>query len=468
MHEYKSPLTERYASEEMSTIFSPQYKHTIWRKLWIALAKAEKALGLSITQEQIEELERHYQTIDFAAAEKQESLLHHDVMAHIQVFGEQCPLAKPIIHLGATSCYVTDNTDIIQMRAGLGILLLKLTQVIQQLASFAEKYKELACLGFTHLQPAQLTTVGKRTCLWIQDLLMDFQELEYRLENLRFLGVKGATGTQASFLALFDNDHNKVQQLDHLVADDLGFTNVFLVSGQTYTRKQDVQIINAIAGIAVSAHKFATDLRLLAHLKEIEEPFEEKQVGSSAMPYKRNPILAERICSLSRFLLSLAENPSYTAATQWLERTLDDSANRRLCLPEAFLTCDSILNLLLKVTASLVVYPKMIERHIQEELPFMATENILMACVKQGGDRQELHEKIRKHSKAAADNVKLNGQNNDLLDRLTQDPTFNLSKEKIAKILNVKNFIGCAPQQVDEFLKIAAKIKRKDAKRERE
>lgn len=449
---YQSPLADRYASVAMTYLFSSQFKFSTWRRLWVALAQAQSSLGLPITSEQIHELSSHIEDIDFDKAAEYEKKLHHDVMAHIHAYGEQCPLAKPILHLGATSCYVTDNTDIIQMRHGLEILLQKLAMVLRHLATFAEKYKDLPCLGFTHFQPAQLTTVGKRACLWAQDFLIDLSEMEVRHERLRFLGIKGTTGTQASFLTLFNNDPDKVQTLDHLVASKMGFSHLFSISGQTYTRKQDTQVLNALAGIAVSAHKFATDLRLLAHLKEIEEPFAKEQVGSSAMPYKRNPILAERVCSLSRFLISLAQNPLYTAATQWLERSLDDSANRRLSISEAFLTCDAILEILLKITSGLVVYPKMIARHVTEELPFMATENILMVCVKKGGDRQVLHEKIRKHSQAAGNRVKQEGLPNDLLERIVNDATFKLTPSELERILNIKDFIGLAPQQVEEFL----------------
>lgn len=449
---YISPLADRYASPEMLKLFSPQFKFSTWRRLWVALAQAEMTLGLPITKEQVAEMSGQVDKIDFAAAAEYEKKFQHDVMAHIHAYGDQCPLAKPIIHLGATSCYVTDNGDIIQMRNGLHILLDKLATVIKQLAAFAKKNASQPCLGYTHFQPAQLTTVGKRACLWIQDLMMDYDEISQKVKQIKFLGVKGATGTQASFLALFNNDPGKVQALDRLVAENMGFEQVFTISGQTYTRKQDSQVLYALAGVGISAHKFATDLRLLAHLKEMEEPFAEKQIGSSAMPYKRNPMLSERICSLSRFLIALSENPAYTAATQWLERTLDDSANRRISVSEAFLTCDAILNLLQKVTSGLVVYPKMIAKHIGEELPFMATENILMECVKKGGDRQALHEKIRTHSQAAGERVKQEGRDNDLLERITGDSAFNLTAGELRNIMDVKAFIGCAPQQVHAFL----------------
>ena len=449
---YQSPLAERYASSEMLHVFSPQFKYSTWRKLWVALAQAQQALGLDITKDQITKLNKHVNDIDFALAERYEKKFKHDVVAHIHTYGDQCPSARPIIHLGATSCYVTDNTDIIQMREALQILILKLAQVIQQLSKFAKEHKDLACLGFTHFQPALLTTVGKRAAMWVQDFLMDLSELELRKNQLRFLGAKGTTGTQASFLMLFNRDHTKVQALDNLIASKMGFSGLYAIAGQTYSRKQDALVMNALTGIALSASKFATDLRLLAHSKELEEPFAQDQVGSSAMPYKRNPIYSERVCSLSRFLISLTENPNYTASTQWLERTLDDSANRRLCIPEAFLTCDAILNLLLHITSGIVVYPKMIARHIAEELPFMATENILMTCVKKGGDRQDLHEKIRRHSMDAAKKVKQEGVSNDLLQRIAQDPSLNISETELKQILNVSDFIGLAPLQVEEFL----------------
>ncbi len=451
MKQYQSPLSVRYASKEMSELFSAQYKHSTWRKLWAALAEGQKELGLPITNAQIAELNAHIEDIDFERVNTYENQLHHDVMAHIHAYGDQCPEARPIIHLGATSCYLTDNTDLIQMREGFKLLLPKLKTVIRQLCQFAKEHASLACLGYTHLQPAQLTTVGKRACLWIQDFLIDWTEWQHRIENIRFLGAKGATGTQASFLALFDQNHDKVKSLDQFLSEKMGFKNNYLISGQTYTRKQDVQIVSALAGFAASAHKFATDLRLLAHLKEISEPFEKKQVGSSAMPYKQNPILSERVCSLSRYLISLNENPLYTAATQWLERTLDDSANRRLCLPDAFMTADALLNLLLHITSHLKIWPKMIEKHVMEEIPFLATESILMAAVKKGKDRQTLHEKMRKYSMAVAEQVK-NGEENDLLKRIANDPAFDLSEEDLQTLSNVTHFVGRAPQQVEEFL----------------
>lgn len=450
---YVSPLASRYASAEMSALFSAQFKHCTWRKLWVALAKAQKKLGLGISDKQIKAMEAQVDAIDFDKAHAYEQKFHHDVMAHIHTFGDACPEAKGVIHLGATSCYVTDNTELLQMREGLKLLRGKLIHVIRHLSAFAAEHAHLPCLSYTHLQPAQPTTVGKRTCLWIQDFITDLKDLDDRLEDFTFLGVKGATGTQASFLALFDNDRHKVQKLEALVAKEMGFTHVTPISGQTYSRKQDVRIIAVLQGLAVSSHKCATDIRLLAHLKEIEEPFAEKQVGSSAMPYKRNPVHSERVCGLARFLISLGENPSYTAATQWLERSLDDSANRRLAIPEAFLTADAILTLLISITSKLVIYPKMIAKHLDEELPFMATENILMASVSKGKDRQELHEKLRQHSLAASHAIKAEGKEGELLSRLAKDPAFGLSKEEIHKLAQVDNFVGLAAHQTIEFLR---------------
>lgn len=451
-HHYESPLSGRYASEEISKLFSPQTKYTIWRQLWVALAKAQAELGLSITPEQIRELEAHTDQINFAEAARYEKQFQHDVVAHIHAYGDQCPLAKSVIHLGATSCYVTDNGDLIQMRRGLDILINKIKIVLNQLADFAEKHASLACQGYTHFQPAQCTTVGKRACLWAQEFLMDLQELNYRKDNLKFLGCKGATGTQASFLALFDQDSEKVEKLDQRIAELMGFDRLFSISGQTYTRKQDMQVLAALAGLAASAHKFATDVRLLAHLKELEEPFSSQQVGSSAMPYKRNPVLSERICSLARFLISLNENPAYTASLQWLERSLDDSANRRITIPEAFLTADAILNLLIDVTKALVVYPKVIERHMEQELPFMALENILMLLVKKGGDRQLMHEKLRKHSQEAGNRIKLEGESNDLFKRLLADSSLNLTADELKSVSKPELFVGRASDQVFEFI----------------
>lgn len=382
---YQSPFSTRYGSKEMRFLFSPHFKYSTWRKLWIALAEGERELGLPISQDQIDEMIANCEKINLDKADEYERKFHHDVVAHIHAFGDLCPKAKPIIHLGATSCYVTDNTDLIQMREGLRLIQIKLLKVIKQFSDFAIKHAETPALSFTHFQPAQITTVGKRTCLWIQDFLMDYHEILFRLENLRFLGVKGATGTQASFLTLFNNDHKKVKELDNLVARKMNFSNLLIISGQTYTRKQDLHVLSALGEIAVSAHKMATDLRLLAHMEEIEEPFEDKQVGSSAMPYKRNPILSERICSIARFLISLVQNPAYTAATQWFERTLDDSANRRLSLSEGFLSCDAILDLLLQLSKGLVVNTGAIDRRIRQQLPFLAAETVLMEAVKKGG-----------------------------------------------------------------------------------
>jgi adenylosuccinate lyase len=449
---YINPLTERYASSEMLSLFSPVKKFTTWRKLWVALAEAEKNLGLNISQEQIDEMKANVNNIDFEYATQMEKKFRHDVMAHVHTFGKVCPKAMPIIHLGATSAYVGDNTDLILMKEGLGIVLKKLVNVIYNLKNFALKYKDSPTLGFTHYQPAQLTTVGKRACLWIQDLLLDFEELEFVSANLKFRGVKGTTGTQASFLSLFDNDHSKVVKLDEIVSEKMGFKKVLKITGQTYTRKQDTKVIKALAGIAESAHKMATDLRLLQNLKEIEEPFEKDQIGSSAMAYKRNPMRSERICSLARHVISLTLNPYLTHSTQWFERTLDDSANRRITIPEAFLSIDAILELLYNVTNNLVVYEKMILKHIYEELPFMATENIIMASVKKGASRQEMHEIIRKHSMDAAKVVKIEGKQNDLLDRLIDDERIPLTKNEIEKLLDPKEFIGRAPEQVVEFI----------------
>ncbi len=459
---YESPLSSRYASKEISFIFSPEYKYVTWRRLWIALAKAQKSLGLPVTQQQIHSLEAMLHHIDYAKAAEYERIYRHDVMAHIHAYGDACPDAKGIIHWGATSCYVTDNGDLIQMLEGLKILRSKIVYVIRQLATFAEKHAHLACLGFTHFQSAQPTTVGKRAALWIQDLLSDFEEMNALISNLHFLGAKGATGTQASFLLLFDNDSRKVKRLDTLIAEEMGFTHLFSVTGQTYSRKQDMRVLAALSGIAASAHKFATDLRLLAHLKEVEEPFQKEQIGSSAMPYKRNPIYCERISGIARFLLSLNENPAYTAATQWLERSLDDSSNRRLVIPQAFLCADAILNLLAHVASGPVVYPKVIAKHLQEELPFLATENILMEAVKKGKDRQMVHERLRIHTHAAARRVKEEGADSDLLSRIAQDPAIGLSEREIQKLFRPELFIGRAPEQTLEFLheKITPLLKR--------
>ena len=450
--EYVSPLAERVATKAMVELWSPQRKFSTWRRCWVALAEAEQELGLPITDEQINELRAHVDDIDFEAARKFESELRHDVMAHIHAYGVVAPKARPIIHLGATSCYVTDNTDLILMREGLGIILDKAVNVLARLASFAREYKDLPTLGFTHFQPAQLVTVGKRACLWAQDLLMDIEDIEDAIKRLKCRGVKGTTGTQASFLALFDGDHEKVRRLDQRVAEKLGFAASYPVTGQTYTRKVDTHVLRALAAVGESVHKFATDMRLLQNLKEIEEPFEKHQVGSSAMAYKRNPMRCERACALARFLMAAPVHGGFTTAVQWFERTLDDSAIRRLSLPETFLACDGVLNLYLSVMERPAVYPKVIERRLRSELPFMATENILMACVKRGGDRQELHEVIRTHSQAAAAQVKQEGRENDLLDRLAGDPAIGMTREEIDATLDVREFVGRAPEQVVEFI----------------
>ncbi len=449
---YESPLSTRYAGEEMQYLYSPEKKFRTWRRLWIALAEAEKELGLPITEEQIEEMKAHADDINFDVAKAREKEVRHDVMAHVYAYGQQCPKAKGIIHLGATSCYVGDNTDIILMAEGLDIVRKKLINLMDVLARFADTYKDLPTLAFTHFQPAQPTTVGKRATLWLQDFEMDLHDLDYVRGSLKLLGSKGTTGTQASFLELFDGDQEKVDQLDPLIAEKMGFESCYPVSGQTYSRKVDTRVMNVLAGIAASASKFSNDLRLLQHLKEIEEPFEKDQIGSSAMAYKRNPMRAERIDSLARYVLTDAANPAITSSTQWLERTLDDSANRRISIPEGFLAVDGILNLCLNVADGLVVYPKVIEKHLDEELPFMATENILMDAVKAGGDRQELHEEIRKLSMEAARNVKENGGENNLLELIAEDPVFPLTKEDLAKTMDASGYIGCAPAQVTSYL----------------
>ena len=450
---YESPLASRYASREMLYLFSPDKKFTTWHRLWIALARAERALGLPITEEQIAELERERDHIDYPLAEQKERELRHDVMAHIHAYGAHCPTAMPIIHLGATSCYVGDNTDVLLMREGLELIRGKLVRILAKLGDFAAQNKALPTLGWTHYQAAQLVTVGKRATLWMNELLLDLEEVEYRLSTLRMLGCKGTTGTQASFLELFGGDHAKVEQLDRMIADEMGFALVQPVSGQTYTRKVDAAILATLSGIAQSAHKFGTDMRLLCHMKEIEEPFEAHQVGSSAMPYKRNPMRSERICALARYVIADAVNPAMTASLQWFERTLDDSANKRICVPEAFLAVDAILSLYENVCSGLVVHPKVIERHVMEELPFMATENILMDAVKRGGDRQELHERIRTHSLAAGHQVKDEGKENDLLERIAADPAFGLTREEVMGHLDPSAYIGCCPEQVDAFLR---------------
>ncbi len=448
--EYDNPLISRYASREMRGLWSPQRRHSTWRRLWVALAEAEAELGLNISPAQIAELRAAIDDIDFAAASRHERALRHDVMAHVHAYGDRCPTARGVIHLGATSCYVTDNTDLLLMRAGLEMLRAKLAVVIDRLATFAGRHRRLPCLGYTHMQPAQPTTVGKRAALWCYDLVLDLEEIEHRLATLRFRGVKGTTGTQASFLELFGGDHARVEELDRRVARKMGFEQVFPVTGQTYTRKLDAQVLGALGGVAQSAHKAATDLRLLQSFKELEEPFEEKQIGSSAMAYKRNPMRAERICGLARFAQSLVHSGEQTAAVQWMERTLDDSANRRLTLPQAFLAIDAVLILYRNVVEGLVVYPQTIASRLMAELPFMATENILMAAAAAGGDRQELHERIRVHSHAAAREVKEFGRANDLLDRLAGDAAF--SGVDLAGALDPMKYIGRAPEQVEAFL----------------
>ena len=449
---YESPLCSRYASDAMQFIFSPDKKFQTWHRLWIVLARAEMQLGLPVTQEQIDEMELHKDEIDYEYAAEMEKKLRHDVMAHVHAYGRQCPKAMPIIHLGATSCYVGDNTDIILMREGLELIRAELVNVISRLAAFADKYKDLPTLGFTHFQPAQLTTVGKRATLWINDLLLDLDEVNYRISTLKLLGSKGTTGTQASFLELFDGDHEKCRELERLIAEEMGFDGCFSVSGQTYSRKIDAGVLSTLSGIAQSAGKFATDMRLLSHLKELEEPFEEKQIGSSAMPYKRNPMRSERICSLARYVMADAQNPAMTAYNQWFERTLDDSANKRISIPEAFLATDALLNIYLNIASGIRVYEKVIEKHIENELPFMATENIMMDAVKKGGDRQQLHERIRIHSVAAGAVVKEQGLENDLISRIASDPLFGLTEEEIRRSMDARAYVGRAPQQVTEFL----------------
>ena len=454
MNIYSNPLAERYSSKEMLENFSPDKKFSTWRKLWIALAESEKELGLHITDEQIAEMKANIYNIDYELAAKKESEFRHDVMAHVHTFGTQAPKAMPIIHLGATSAFVGDNTDLIQIKDGLDIVKTKLVNVISEMSKFAMEYKDLPTLGFTHFQAAQLTTVGKRATLWLQSLLLDLEELEFREKTLRFRGVKGTTGTQASFKELFNDDFSKVKALDEKITEKMGFDKRFLVTGQTYDRKVDSEIMNLLANIAQSAHKFTNDLRLLQHLKEVEEPFEKSQIGSSAMAYKRNPMRSERIASLSRLVIADAINPAMTAGSQWFERTLDDSANKRLSLPQAFLAIDAILIIWKNVLDGLVVYPKMIEKRIMAELPFMSTEYIIMECVKNGGDRQELHERIRVHSMEAGKMVKIEGKENDLIERILNDKYFNLDKARLLEILSPKNFIGFAPEQTEEFVNI--------------
>ena len=454
---YSNPLAERYSSKEMLEVFSPKFKFSTWRKLWYVLAETEKELGLDISDEQLAEMKANIDNIDYDLANEMERKFRHDVMAHVHTFGTAAPKAMPIIHLGATSAYVGDNTDLIQIKEALNILKKKLINVMDGLAKFSNEYKDLPTLGFTHFQAAQLTTVGKRATLWLQSLVLDLEELEFRQDTLRFRGVKGTTGTQASFQELFNGDYKKVKELDERVAEKMGFNKRFLVTGQTYDRKIDSEISNLLGNIAQSAHKFTNDLRLLQHLKEVEEPFEKNQIGSSAMAYKRNPMRSERISSLAKFVIALQQSTAMTASTQWFERTLDDSANKRLSLPQAFLAVDAILIIWKNILDGLVVYPKMIEKHIMAELPFMATEYIIMEGVKNGGDRQELHEKIRVHSMEAGKMVKVHGLENDLIERIVNDPSFNIDKEKLKEILSPKNFIGFAEEQTEEFIKIEIK-----------
>ena len=449
---YVSPLSERYASKEMQYIFSPDKKFRTWRKLWIALAETEMELGLPITQEQIDELKAHQDDINYDVAKAREKEVRHDVMSHVYAYGCQCPKAKGIIHLGATSCYVGDNTDIIIMTEALKLVHKKLINVLNELAAFADKYKDLPTLAFTHFQPAQPTTVGKRATLWMQEFCLDLEDLEYVISTMKLLGSKGTTGTQASFKELFEGDEEKINKIDPIIAEKMGFRECYPVSGQTYSRKVDTRVLNVLAGIAASAHKMSNDIRLLQHLKEVEEPFEKSQIGSSAMAYKRNPMRSERIASLSRYVIVDALNPAITSATQWFERTLDDSANKRLSIPEGFLAIDGILDLCLNVVDGLVVYPKVIYKHMMAELPFMATENIMMDAVKAGGDRQELHERIRELSMEAGKNVKVNGEENNLLELIAADPAFGLSLEDLKKTMEPSRYVGRAPEQVDAFL----------------
>ncbi len=449
---YISPLSTRYAGEEMQYIFSEDFKFKTWRRLWISLARAEKALGLNITDEQIEEMEKFKDDINYDVAEAREKEVRHDVMSHVYAFGKQCPKAEPIIHLGATSCYVGDNTDVVILRQASLIVLKKAVQVVKNLSDFAEKYKSLPCLAYTHLQPAQLTTVGKRAALWINELVIDIENLEFQLSRLKLLGSKGTTGTQASFMELFEGDEEKVKALEKLIAKDMGFEECVPVSGQTYSRKTDSYFLAVLSGIAQSAYKFSNDLRILQSFEEVEEPFEATQIGSSAMPYKRNPMRCERMSALARYVITDSLNPSYTAATQWFERTLDDSANKRIAVSEAFLAVDAILNIYINVTSGLVVYENVVNRRVMEKLPFMATENIMMESVKRGGDRQKLHEIIRVHSHAAASKVKLEGKANDLIDRIASDENIPLTKEEILAELDPMKYIGRSESQVEEFL----------------
>ena len=449
---YVSPLSTRYASREMQYLFSDNNKFRTWRRLWIALAEAERELGLHITEEQIDELKAHAEDVNYDVAEARERVVRHDVMSHVYAYGQQCPQAEGIIHLGATSCYVGDNTDLIILRDASRLVLKKAAQVLRNLADFARRYKDLPCLGYTHLQPAQLTTVGKRATLWMNELMMDMENLEYQVATLRFRGAKGTTGTQASFMELFEGDEEKVRTLDRMVAERMGFARSVAVCGQTYSRKTDAYFLAALSGFAQSACKFATDLRILQSFEEMEEPFEASQIGSSAMPYKRNPMRSERICALARYVIQDAVNPAMTAATQWMERTLDDSANKRIAVSEAFLAVDAILEIYMNVTAGLVVYDRVVSRRVMEKLPFMATENIMMEAVKRGGNRQELHEALREHSHAAARRVKLEGGQNDLIDRIVADPLFPLTRGEIEEQMAPEKYVGRAPSQVTEFL----------------
>lgn len=457
MKNYVSPLSERYPGKDMKYLFSPEKKFTTWRKLWIALAEAEKELGLDISDGQISELKAHVDDINYDVAKQREKIVRHDVMSHVYAYGLQCPSAKGIIHLGATSCYVGDNTDLIIMKEALLLIRKKIINVIKNLADFADSYKDLPTLGFTHFQAAQPTTVGKRATLWINELVMDLADLDHVLATLKLLGSKGTTGTQATFLELFDGDYEKVSKIDLLIAEKMGFDDVYPVSGQTYSRKVDSGVLSVLSGIAQSAHKFSNDIRLLQHLKEIEEPFEKNQIGSSAMAYKRNPMRSERIAGLANYVIADTLNPAITASTQWFERTLDDSANKRISISEAFLATDGILELMINVSEGLVVYPKVIESRLAEELPFMATEIILMDAVKAGGDRQELHEKIRAHSMEAAKKVKEEGKRNDLIERIAADPAFGMSREQLQSLMKPENFIGCAKEQTEEYLNTVVK-----------
>ena len=453
---YISPFSTRYASPEMQRVFSDDFKFTTWRRLWVALAKAEHALGLDVTQEQIDEMQAHITDINYDVAEAREREVRHDVMSHVYAFGRQCPKAEPIIHLGATSCYVGDNTDVIILREASKILLGKAAAVLKNLAGFAEKYRDMPCLAYTHLQPAQLTTVGKRATLWMYDLVNDIENLEFQLSRLKLLGSKGTTGTQASFMELFDGDEEKILRMEQMIAEDMGFSACVPVSGQTYSRKVDAYFLSVLSGFAQSAYKFSNDLRILQSFEEMEEPFEKNQIGSSAMPYKRNPMRSERISALARYVIVDSLNPGLTAGTQWFERTLDDSANKRISVSEAFLAVDAILNIYMNVTSGLVVYDRVVRRRVMEKLPFMATEDVMMECVKRGGNRQELHEALRQHSHAAAAHVKIEGGANDLIDRIAADPLFPITREEIERHLDPAKYVGRAPSQVTSFLKDVA------------